>query len=54
MFTSIFGFAIGYAASVFTWPKLRTWLGGLDAEITRLEERARALAERLHDQAGRF
>ena len=33
----------GYAASIYTWPWLRTKLQGAQAEITALEARATAL-----------
>jgi hypothetical protein len=36
-------FAAGYAASVYTWPWLRTKIQGAQAEITALEARVTAL-----------
>ena len=39
--------AAGYAASIFTWPRLRQALVGLDNEIDGLRAKARALEARL-------
>ena len=29
----------GYVASIYTWPALRTWIVGVEAEISRLQDR---------------
>jgi hypothetical protein len=36
-------FAAGYAASVYSWPVLRTWLTGAETEIRSLEDKIKAL-----------
>ena len=43
----ILAIAGGYAASIFTWPRLRQALVGLDNEIDDLRAKARALEARL-------
>jgi hypothetical protein len=32
-------FAAGYAASVYSWPAVRTWLTSAEAEIRALEDK---------------
>lgn len=39
----LIGVAGGYAASIYTWPWIRTKINGVREEIAVLEERARAL-----------
>ena len=39
-------FAAGYAASVYSWPALRTWLAGAETEIRSLEDKIKALRAR--------
>jgi hypothetical protein len=39
------GFAGGYAASVFSWPWIRSCAIGASAEIGRLRARAKALED---------
>jgi hypothetical protein len=39
--------AIGYAASIFTWPWVRTTALGAAAEATKLRARAQALEARI-------
>ena len=33
----------GYGLSVFTWPKLKTWVNGAEAEASSMKARADAL-----------
>jgi hypothetical protein len=40
-------FAAGYAASVTSWPAVRTWLTGAETEIRALEDKLNALKGRL-------
>jgi hypothetical protein len=37
----------GYAASIFTWPRLRQGLVGIENEIDDLRSKARALESKL-------
>lgn len=37
---SLFAIAIGYVASIYTWPWLRTHATGAMAELQRLQDRA--------------
>jgi hypothetical protein len=39
------GFAAGYAASVYSWPRIRASATGVSAEISRLRARAKALED---------
>ena len=39
-------FAVGYAASVYSWPALRAWLTGAETEIRSLEDKIKALRAR--------
>ncbi len=43
LFIGIFIFAGGYVAGIYTWPKLREWMKGAEAEALSLREKARAL-----------
>ncbi len=43
-FLMILAFAGGYAASIYTWPWLRTAIVGTEAEIASLRARASTLA----------
>jgi hypothetical protein len=36
-------FAAGYVASIYSWPKIKIWVNGTQAEIASLEARATAL-----------
>ena len=40
-------FAAGYAASVYSWSAVRTWLSGAETEIRALEDKLNALKARL-------
>jgi hypothetical protein len=40
-------FAAGYAASVYSWSAVRTWLTGAEAEIRVLEDKLNALKAKL-------
>ena len=37
----------GYVAAIFTWPKLRAWAVGAEAEIASLRDKARALEAKI-------
>jgi hypothetical protein len=39
------GFAVGYAASIWSWPGIRAKAIGAGAEISRLRARAKALED---------
>jgi hypothetical protein len=39
--------AAGYVASIYTWPRLRPWLIGVENEIDDLRAKARALESKL-------
>jgi hypothetical protein len=43
MFFASIAFAAGYAASIYSWPRIKVWVMGARAEITSLETRAAAL-----------
>ncbi len=47
LMTFIAGFAGGYAASIWSWPWIRTRAIGAGAEISRLRVRAKALEDRI-------
>lgn len=47
MFWIIAALIAGYAAAIFTWPKLRTWVVGAEAEIASLRDKARALEAKI-------
>lgn len=36
-------FAAGYVASIYSWPKIKLWVNGAQAEIASLEGKAAAL-----------
>jgi hypothetical protein len=36
-------FAAGYIASIYSWPKIKIWVNGTQAEIASLEAKAAAL-----------
>ena len=36
-------FAAGYAASIYSWPKIRLWVNGAETEVASLEAKAAAL-----------
>lgn len=36
-------FAAGYVASIYSWPKIKVWVNGAQAEIAGLEAKAAAL-----------
>lgn len=42
----------GYVAAIFTWPKIRAWIVGVDAEIASLREKARALEVKIKSSTG--
>lgn len=36
-------FVGGYVASIYSWPTIRGWVNGLEAEAAALREKARAI-----------
>ncbi len=36
-------FAAGYGASIYSWPRIKLWVNGAQAEIAGLEAKATAL-----------
>jgi hypothetical protein len=40
-------FAAGYAGSIFTWPKIKEWANGAEAEIVALKAKIEGLKGRL-------
>ena len=36
-------FVAGYAASIYSWPKIRLWVNGAETEVASLEAKAAAL-----------
>jgi hypothetical protein len=36
-------FVAGYVASIYSWPKLKVWINGTQAEIASLEAKAAVL-----------
>ena len=36
-------FAAGYAASIYSWPRIKLWVNGAQTEIVRLEAKTAAL-----------
>ena len=45
LFIFVAGFAGGYAASVYSWPRIRERAIGASAEIAKLRARAKALED---------
>ena len=43
MFFDAVVFAVGYVASIYSWPRIKIWVNGAEAEITSLEAKAVAL-----------
>lgn len=45
---TFFGYALvaagGYAAAVFTWDKIHTWIIGVEAKVDALRQKAKELA----------
>ena len=40
-------FAVGYAASIYTWPTVKLWVNGSKAEIAKAEAAIAALKAKL-------
>ncbi len=40
-------FAVGYAAAVYSWSAVRTWITGAEAEIRVLEDKLNSLKAEL-------
>ena len=40
-------FAAGYVASIYSWPKIRTWIDGISAEAADLRQKAAQLEAKL-------
>ena len=36
-------FAAGYVGSIYSWPKIKIWVNGVQAEVANLEAKAAAL-----------
>ena len=36
-------FAAGYVGSIYSWPKIKIWVNGAQAEVANLEAKAAAL-----------
>jgi hypothetical protein len=36
-------FVAGYVAAIYSWPRIKVWVNGTQAEIANLEARAAAL-----------
>ena len=47
VFLGFLTFAAGYAASIFTWPKLKQWVNGAEAEIVALKAKIENLKGKL-------
>ena len=45
-------FAGGYVASVYSWPKLREWMKGAEAEALSLRDKASTLEAKARDFLG--
>jgi hypothetical protein len=52
MFWIIAALIGGYVAAIFTWPKIRIWVVGAEAEIASLREKARALEAKIKTFTG--
>ena len=39
----VLAFFGGYFASIYSWPKVRLWVNGIETEIRALEDKAKAL-----------
>jgi len=47
VFIEFLAFACGYAASVYTWAKVKEWLNGAEAEVETLKTKIENLKGRL-------
>jgi hypothetical protein len=36
-------FVAGYAASIYSWPRIKLWVNGVESEVASLEAKAAAL-----------
>lgn len=43
-------FAGGYVASIYTWPEIRTFMAGAEAEIIKLRDRAREIEAKIKER----
>lgn len=43
----VLAFAGGYAASVFTWEKVKVWVVGVETQVRALEDKIKALKAKL-------
>ncbi len=50
IWTAVFA-AVGYAAAVFTWPTIRRWINGAEAEAQALRAKARAIEDAIRGRA---
>jgi len=46
-FAVVVAFIGGYAASIYSWPKLKVWINGAQAEAEALRAKADALIDAL-------
>jgi hypothetical protein len=42
-FFDVVVFAAGYVASIYSWPRIKIWINGTQAEVASLEAKAAAL-----------
>lgn len=47
--TCVVLFAAGYAASIYSWPKIMVWINGVAAEPDRLRDRVAKIEAKLRD-----
>lgn len=40
-------FAAGYVVSIYSWPRIRTWINGVSAEAADLRQKAARLEAKL-------
>lgn len=45
----VFVFAVGYVASIHSWPTVKVWINGVVAETAALRSRAAALEAKIRD-----
>jgi hypothetical protein len=36
-------FVVGYAASIYSWPRIKLWVNGVETEVASLEVKTAAL-----------
>jgi hypothetical protein len=50
-FLLLASFTGGYVAAIYSWPKLKIWVNGAEAEIMSLRAKADALANTIKSQS---